>query len=175
MIYPEAGEGPAGLAGPWWVARTKSRFEKAFAGDLAARGIAYFLPMIERVTFSGGRKRRGMMPLFNGYVFFCGDQEARHKALLTDRVAQVLEVRDQARFVEEITALHRVIRAGGVLDPYPFASVGAHCRVARGPLMGTEGTVVSRDNGAARLVLQVSMLGQGAALEIDADVLEAVE
>lgn len=175
ILFPPDAAGPAALAGPWWVARTKARFEKSFAADLVARNVGYFLPMIERVTFSGGRKRRGLMPLFNGYVFFCGSDETRYRALLTDRLAQVIEVRDQIKFVDEIAALHRVIQSGAALDPYPFATVGRRCRVARGPLMGTEGTVIHRDGASPRLVLGVSMLAQGAALDIDVDVLEAIE
>ena len=54
----------AAQPGCWWVAHTKSRSEKAFAWDLLRRDIRYFLPMTERVRFSGGRKRHVLMPLF---------------------------------------------------------------------------------------------------------------
>jgi len=57
------------LTGQWWVAHTKSRFEKAFAWDLLRRGIGYFLPLVERVRVSGGRHRRVLAPLFPSYVF----------------------------------------------------------------------------------------------------------
>jgi len=53
------------LGGTWWVAHTKARFEKAFAWDMSNRGIGYFLPMREKIIFSGGRKRRVMAPLFS--------------------------------------------------------------------------------------------------------------
>src|SRR5881409_416274 len=79
ILHP-ATDDLSSIPGTWWVAQTKSRCEKAFATDLASRGIAYFLPMIQRLTFSGGRKRRGMMPLFAGYVFFCGSEVDRHTA-----------------------------------------------------------------------------------------------
>lgn len=49
------------LTGTWWVAYTKPRFEKAFAWDMLSRGIGYFLPMREKITFSGGRKRHVMV------------------------------------------------------------------------------------------------------------------
>ena len=58
------------LTGPWWVAHTKARVEKAFAWDLVAAGINYFLPLVRHTSFSGGRKRLGMLPLFPSYVFF---------------------------------------------------------------------------------------------------------
>jgi len=52
------------LAGTWWIAHTRPRFEKVFAWDMLKRGIGYFLPMREKITFSGGRKRRVLVPLF---------------------------------------------------------------------------------------------------------------
>ena len=53
-------------------------------------------------------------------------------------------------------------------------AVGQSCRVTRGPFEGIEGTVIQR-NGKARIVLHVKMLGRGAAMEIDNDLLELVE
>src|SRR5438132_9870245 len=158
LVFP-AVDDLALIVGTWWVAHTKARCEKAFASDLANRGIAYFLPMIERVTFSGGRKRRGMTPLFANYVFFCGDEHDRHAALLTDRLCNVIEVRDQNRLVRELSATHRVLLNKIALDPYPFAAVGRRVRVTHGPLEGTEGVVV-RCDGRQRLVLEVGILGQ---------------
>lgn len=174
LLFP-AVDDLSSIGGTWWVAHTKARFEKAFAGDLAARGIPYFLPMVEKITFSGGRKRRGMMPLFSGYVFFAGTAEQRHEALLTDRLCQVIPARDQKMLVSELASLHRVIASGSVIDLYPFAAVGRRCRVSRGPLVGIEGTILRRDNAAPKLVLSVTMLGQGAVLEIDAASLESID
>ena len=161
----------------WWVAHTKARFEKAFAFDLIARRVPYFLPMIERVRVSGGRKRRAMMPLFGGYVFFCGTRDDRYEALATDRLCQVIEVADQSRLARELSALSKALAGAARLDPYPFAAVGRRCRVTAGPFQGLEGVVVHRDVGAggARLVLEVGILGQGASMEIDADLLEPAD
>src|SRR3954468_15688254 len=100
ILYP-AVEEVASITGTWWVGHTKSRCEKAFASDLAAKDIAYFLPMVERVTFSGGRKRRGMTPLFPGYVFFAGNEQVRHEALLTDRLCAVIAPPHQKQLINE--------------------------------------------------------------------------
>ena len=62
-MHPGAGT-LTDLAGTWWVAHTKARSEKALAWDLLRRDIGYFLPLLGRVRFSGGRKRRVLMPLF---------------------------------------------------------------------------------------------------------------
>jgi hypothetical protein len=90
-------------------------------------------------------------------------------------LCQVIAVRDQKQLTDELTALHRLISGGIKLELYPFATVGRRCRITKGPFEGMEGTVVERkDARVARLVLEVSMLGQGAAMEIEADLLEAV-
>lgn len=173
MLSPAA-ESVSQLAGPWWVAHTKARFEKAFAWDLLAHEIGYFLPLVKRVVFSGGRKRQVMAPLFSSYVFFCGSEEDRYAAMTTNRLCQTIKIVDQERFVSEIAAIEKAVAGGVPLDPYPFAAVGCRCRVRSGPLQGTEGTIVQRSK-PTRLVLEVSILGQGAAVEIDADLLEPAD
>jgi len=157
--------------GCWWVAHTKSRSEKAFAWDLHERHISYFLPMVERLTFSGGRRRRGMEPLFPSYVFFCGTAEQRSVALATQRLCQVIAVHDQNRLLNELSAVALALREPGTLARYPFIAVGRTCRVARGPLQGLQGVVVQCGR-STRLVLQVSILGQSVAVDIEAALLE---
>jgi transcription antitermination factor NusG len=172
MVLP-GGKALSELAGQWWVAHTKSRFEKAFAWDLLHRGIAYFLPMIERVRLARVRRYRVMEPLFPSYVFFCGTADDRYVAMTTNRLCQTLDVPDHQTLVRELGTIETALVGKAPLDPYPFAAVGRRCRVIAGPFLGLEGTVIQR-NGVTRLVLQVSMLGQGAALDVDASMLEAV-
>lgn len=160
------------LQGRWWVAQTKARAEKAAAWDLLNRGVGYFLPLIERVTLSGGRKRRVMMPLFPSYIFVCGHEEDRYTAMTTNRFSNVLPVADQDSLRRELVSLSKALAGKAVLDPYPFAAKGARCRVTAGPFQGLEGVVIRRRR-IARLVLHVDVLGRGAAMEIDAALLES--
>jgi hypothetical protein len=162
------------VVGRWWIAHTKARSEKAFAWDLVRAGVGYYLPMTRRTTVSGGRKRHGMLPLFTSYVFICGDEEARPKALATGRLCAVLPVPEQARLVAELATVERALAGSPELDLYPFAAVGRRCRVTAGPLMGMQGVVVRRTDRAT-LVLEVSILRQGAAVELDLSLVEPVE
>lgn len=162
------------LPGTWYIAHTKARNEKAFAWDLAAAGVGYYLPMISRVHFSGGRKRHVLKPLFPSYVFFNGDEPQRYRALTTNRLCQVISVTDQPALARELLAIEQAINSKVSIDLYPFAAVGQRVRIAAGPLMGLEGIVVERGK-LSRIVLQVSMLGQGAAVQTDADLLEPAE
>jgi len=171
MLYPEL-PSLRDIPGRWWVAHTKSRFEKTFAHDLCCRGISYFLPMVRRTIVSGGRRRQGLSPLFSGYAFFAGDEHARHAALATDRLCQVIPATNQARLIDELCSIQRALSGELKLDPYPWAAVGRRCRIVRGALRGLEGIVIHREDGAMRLVLQVSMLGQGVAVEVEGAMLE---
>ncbi len=162
------------LRGDWWVAHTKARFEKALAWDLYAMQVACFLPMIERTVVWGGRKRKILSPLFPSYVFACGDGEDRLAILRTGRVCQVIPVRLRENFVSELSAIQRTLTCKKDLELYPFTAVGKRCRITGGPMKGIEGIVIQSQN-STRIVLQVSILAQGASLEIEADLLEPAE
>lgn len=160
------------LNGTWRVAYTKSRFEKVFAWEMLNRNIGYFLPMREKIIFSGGRKRHVMTPLFNSYVFFCGTEHERYAAMATGRLCHVIEVVDQERLKEELMNIEKAIFNNTVIDSYPGLAVGNNCRIKAGPMMGTEGVVIEKDISKARMVIEVTILGQGVVVEIDNDLLE---
>lgn len=160
--------------GQWWVAHTKSRNEKALAHDLIGRDISYFLPMTPHVSKRRKRVIRSLLPLFSGYVFFCGSEMDRLELLRTNRVANVIEVLDQQRLIGELLQIEQAIKAGAPLAPHNYIKEGQKCRVLAGPLIGLEGIVV-RAGGGVRLVLQVDMLGQAASVEIASDMIEKVE
>ncbi|MBN1972134.1 MAG: hypothetical protein JW787_00735 [Sedimentisphaerales bacterium] len=164
----------AELAGTWWAAYTKPRFEKSFAWDMYSHGIGYFLPMREKVIFSGNRKRIVMVPVFASYVFFCGSERDRYTALKTNRVCQTIAVYDQDTLIEELVSIEKALFSKVVIDRYPHLPVGSNCRIISGPMMGIEGVVVERLDSKSRMVLGVSVLGQGVLIEIDSDLLEQV-
>ena len=174
ILTPEV-ESLTELTGTWWVGYTKPRFEKAFAWSLYSHGIGYFLPMREKIIFSGNRKRRIMVPMFTSYVFFCGTQEDRYTALTTNRVCHTIEIADQDCLINELVSIEKALLSKAIIDNYPRLPVGGRCRIISGPMMGIEGVVIRRQNTKARMVLEVTILGQGAVVEIDADLLEPVE
>jgi transcription antitermination factor NusG len=163
-----------GYEGRWWVAHTRSRNEKALAHDLMAKNISYFLPMTWKVRRQTHRTIRSLLPLFTGYLFFCGDERARVELLKTNRVAHLLDVKDQEGFLRELVRFEQALRAGAPLVPHKYIEAGQWCRVIAGPLMGLEGIVV-QTRGDTRLVLQIDMLGQAASVEIGMDMIEPVE
>lgn len=162
------------MSGFWWVAHTRPRAEKALAFHLLANGVDYYLPMRPRLYMSGGKKRKSLLPLFPSYLFVCGDESARVRALESGRIVRLIPVTGRGQFVQELQAIEQALSANAPLDAYPFASVGRRCRVRSGPFLGIEGTVVQR-NACSMLVLSVSMLGSAVALEIEPELVESAE
>ena len=173
IIWPDE-ESIRDFEGTWWVAHTKSRNEKALAWQMQKRNISYFLPMHWKVSKKRTRTFRSLLPLFTGYLFFCGDDEDRLEVLQTNRVAIIIVVKDQDAFVSDLLPIEKVIMQGEDIRPHKYIKAGQKCRVVAGPLMGTEG-IVSRDSNRTRLVLQVDMLGQATSVEIDTDFLEMID
>jgi len=173
MIWPD-NQTIRDFAGLWWVAHTKSRNEKALAQDLIRKKICYFLPMINKVIRRKGRTTRSLLPLFSGYLFFCGEEEQRISLLKTNRVANIIEVKDQETLLDELSQIEQALRAGAPLMPYKYIKAGQRYRVKAGPLADLHGVVV-RTKGNTRLVLQIDMLGQAASVEIDVDMIEILD
>jgi len=173
VIWPEV-ESIRDFAGRWWVAHTRSRNEKALAHDLVRKNVSYFLPMSWKVRRRRGRTIRSFLPLFSGYLFFCGEENERIELLRTDRVANLIDVKDQEKLVGELLQIEQALRAGAPLRPHKYIKTGQQCRVIAGPLFGLQG-VAAKTKGATRLVLQVDMLGQAASVEIDIDMIETVD
>ena len=173
ITWPEV-ESIRDFQGQWWVAHTKSRNEKALAHDLIRRNISYFLPMSWKVRRKSRRTIRSLMPLFGGYLFFCGDENERSELWRTDRVANMIEVKDQQKLLKELLQIEQALRAGAPLVPHKYLKMGQKCRVIAGPLLGLQGIVVET-RSTTRLLLQVDMLGQAASVEIDIDMIETVD
>jgi len=173
IIWPEE-KGVCEFPGRWWVAHTKSRNEKALAHDLIKHNTPYFLPMIWKVLHYKKRKLKSLLPLFSGYLFFCGDENNRLAALRTNRIANIIEVEDQEKLLQELLQIEKAINSGVSLQPHKYIKKGQHCRVTAGPLANLAGIVVET-KGSARLVLQIDMLGQAASVEIDTDTIEIIE
>jgi transcription antitermination factor NusG len=121
-----------------------------------------------------GRTIRSLLPLFGGYLFFCGEERQRVEVLRTNRVANLINVNDQERLVEELSQIEQALGAGAQLSPHKYIKAGQRCRVIGGALVGLVGIVMKTKN-AMRLLLQIDMLGQAASVEIDVDMIEPIE
>ena len=169
MSHP--GPQPASPPGLWYVLHTKSRQEKILAGELAARSVEHFLPLVKRPRFYGNRKVTVEEPLFPGYVFLFGDIEQAYAADRTKRVANIIPVTDQHKIEWELRNIRLALSQDAPLDPYPHLTKGVRVEVRSGPFQGLQG-VIEEKGKDARLILQVDVLGRAVSLEIHGALLE---
>jgi len=172
-IKPDSDVSLDQLEGRWWVVHTKPRQEKALARDLLVAGCQYFAPMYQAVRRSKGRAWKATLPLFPGYLFLCGTPDDRLQALKTNRIANVLEVPDQAKLAGELAAIDQLLQSGLAISSRNSLKKGTLCRIRSGPLADLQGHI-ERAKGKARFIVNVTILGQGAMVELDADILEPI-
>ena len=167
--------GPALESNPahaaWYALYTRSRFEKKLMSELADRSIEVFLPMREILSRWKDRKKRIWLPLFPGYLF------VRQVDTPANRY-RVLNVPGAVRFVgfngqtvpipqEQIDGVRLFLESNLAIDPYPYMQIGRRVEVIAGPLKGVQGKLVQK-RGKFRFVLQVDLIRQAVAVEIDA-------
>lgn len=157
----------------WWVAHTKSRREKTLANFLSAKGIGYYLPLIKKRQASHKRDRYSFMPLFSGYMFFKGSRQDRYEAFSSNQIARVIEVKDQEIFLNELARTQKALSIGGPVYPYDFLAEGQRVRVNFGPMKGVEGIITDK-KGHYRLILNVTTIAQSFAIDVEADMVEAI-
>jgi transcription antitermination factor NusG len=163
--------------GPWWIAKVKPRQEKALAFDLIKRDIEYYLPMYTKVVRrrDNNKPRKSVLPLFPGYLSFCAHEGTQRLVYSTGRIVNLVEVRHQRRFVDELEQIYFTLDLGMPLEPFVHVadlSPGMMVEVRSGPLSGIQGTI-SRIQGTHRLILSVEGLGR-AALTVDASVVKPI-
>jgi transcription antitermination factor NusG len=159
--YPDRPIAEASL--PWWIAKIKPRQEKALAADLLRENIEYYLPMYTKVVRrrDNNKPRKSVMPLFPGYISYCAAPEQQAVLYRTGRVVNLIEVRHQKRFVEELTQIYLGLERGVAIEPLFDFVQGDEVQVFTGPLRGLRGVIVRFPN-EHKLVLSVEGLGRAA-------------
>ena len=139
--------------GEWCVAYVKARHEKALARELFSLGVPYYLPLISKVHRrpDNNKPRKTIVPLFPCYVAFAG-RLYRRLLYSTNRVCHVLEVEDQDRFIEELSAVDRICRVDSRPRLCDHVPVGQEVEIVRGPLRGVRGIVESERNRVILIV-----------------------
>ncbi len=158
----------------WWVLYTRARQEKSLARDLLQREIAFYLPLVRRRLLIRGRPILSHVPLFTGYVFVKGSDEDRVRALMTNRVAQVIPVQNALQLVSDLQSIQLLIDQGAPLTVESRLEPGQQVRIRSGPFAGLEGTICKRKN-QTRLIVWVKMLQQGVSLEIEDCLLDSID
>jgi len=151
---------------PWWALHTRPRAEKSLARRLLRRQAPFFLPICKRVWRNCGRTHCSFVPLFPGYVFLQGDNQAVSKTLETKLVARVLPVENQRQLHADLARVYCLIAAGAPLAPEERLQPGAIVEITSGPLRGLEGKILRRGK-QLKLIVEVQFLQRGVSVEIE--------
>ena len=142
LFDPSAGSSDE--AARWWVLHTRPRAEKAMARQFLARSLMFFLPLHHRQWRSRGRTQSSYLPLFPGYIFLRGDDDARVSALTTNLVANVLPVTNQDELYADLSRVHHLMESGYPLTPQDHLEPGTVVEITAGPLAGLQGKILHR-------------------------------
>ena len=146
----------------WWVAKVKSRQEKALAWELHSMQIEYYLPLYTNVTRrkDNGKKRTSLLPLFSSYLPIAIQKSDIWRVQSSNHVHSIITVQNQIKFREELNRVFiadkmniSIIPADNLID-----LPGKEIEIVSGPFNGLRGTVQTT-NGTERIRVSVENLG----------------
>lgn len=159
---------------PWWLLYTKSRQEKQLMRKLRWADVAHYAPQIARRNRSpAGRVRTSYAPLFSNYVFLCGGEDARYRAVCTGCVQKTTLVTDAKELIADLIQVRNLINLGVPLTVESRLAVGQQVRIRSGSFAGYEGTVLQRHQ-ETRLLVSVRFMDQGVSVKLEDCQLEPI-
>jgi transcription antitermination factor NusG len=157
----------------WVVVHTRPRCEKKVQEASIRQGLTAFLPLQQRTHHYGSRVRTFASPLFPGYAFCLADAQGRQWLGQNRYTANVLAVSDQELLLIQLRQIQAALSAGHLMEVLPYLETGRRVRVVAGPLRGAEGLIV-RIKGQDRVVLNVDMIRESVAVEVDTSLLAPI-
>ena len=116
------------------------------------------------------------LPLFTGYIFCRFPSWQRVQVLQTPGVVRIVSFGEDSALVadSEIAGIRAVMESKLPLRPWPYLKPGDRVRVERGPLRGTEGTLL-QEKSSLHLVIGVELLQRSIAVELDPEMVVPVK
>ncbi len=158
----------------WTVLHVRPRCEKKMADYCAFYAIDHYLALREETKVYQRRKVTVHKPLFPGYLFADLTRDKKDLALKSNQIVRVIETNDQDRLLRELQYLRQALDVDPTLGATSAFSRGKMVRITDGPFRGLEG-IVKKSKNAARVVLNVDMIGQAVSIDVDMDLLEVID
>lgn len=158
----------------WWLFYTRSRQEKQLMRRLRDLDVKHYAPQIpHRKRSPAGRVRTTYAPLFNNYVFMCGAEDDRYKAVCTGCIVKYEPINDTEQFIADLKQIHCLVNTGVPLTIESRIEAGEPVRVRSGAFAGYEGIVIRRDQ-ETRLLVSVQFMDQGVSVKLEDCQLESI-
>jgi len=161
----------------WFAIYTKYKCEKYVADLLGKKGIASYVPLIEKTKrYSSGIKRHSV-PLINCYVFVEITKEQYVNVLETEYVLGFLKQRKNLISIpeQEIDILRLVV---GEIEDIESENLtlqrGDRVEVVSGQLTGIQGELIDKE-GSKRFVVALTTVGMQLSMTIDKSKLKLIK
>lgn len=158
----------------WKVLFVKPRTEKKVGEYCKLYGIDFYLPMREQTRVVQRRKTVVSMPLFSGYVFVRLLPSQKLQLQQTNLLVRILEPSNPRKMLRDLVMVRRALRANPTLTPAKPLTKGRLVRIISGPFQGIEGRV-ARLTAKMKIVLNIEMIGQATAVEIESSIIEVLD
>ena len=157
----------------WFAVFTLPQNEKSVVRHLDLRDVESFLPTYETLrVWKNRQKVKTILPLFPTYLFVHISGRERVRVLASPGVLQIVgNGRESVPLADTVIEILRSSLALKRVEPFRELVLGTKVRVKSGILQGAEGTLVRRQGGD-RFVLNIGLINQNAAIQVDAEDLE---
>lgn len=159
----------------WYVIHARSRHEAKVELALRQKGIEIFLPKVIVRSRRQDRKLLINVPLFPGYLFVrtnldsCGYREIFKAPGVVRLVGNGSPIPVPKETVDSIRA---IVESDKPSYPWPYLQTGSLVRVLDGPLAGTVGVILGRNDKKRHLIVSVELFQRSVAVQLDSEAVE---
>jgi len=158
----------------WHVLHLRPRSEKKMAQHCEINALRFCLPLRKETKIYQRRKVTVWKPVFPGYFFVSFDADGRLALLKTNHVLRIFKPWSEEKLLHELDQIRKALTVDPTLFGCQALVAGRYVRITGGPFMGIEGRVASL-KGNTKVILNVEMIGQGVAVEVENEYLEVVD
>lgn len=169
------------FVGVWSLVYVQPRCERLAASIMIRDGVQCYLPLyVDERKYEKGFVYRPEKPLFDRYVFVCGDPAGLWYDVISRRtiggdriVSMTIAVVDQAKFVRELHAVSIAVSEGAI-KPYTMPVEGDVCVCVSGVWEGRVGRIGKQKN-SERIEFITEVLNRPMSIMIQPHLLEVCE
>ena len=141
--------------GHWLAGYTRSHYEHKVRDFYQQRGWEVFLPTYRSWRRWSDRRKLLDLPLFPSYVFVRLREADRYRAVQAPGFLWFVTQDHRPAIVKahEIAAIQQLLASGLQFDPLPTVHLGDEVEIVDGPMRGTQGRLIRKEQNAVALLV----------------------
>ena len=158
----------------WHVLYLRPRSEKKVEALCQIREVECYLPLRRETKIYQRRKVTVEKPMFPSYFFANFEKEQRVILLQSNHVISILTPDSDESLRYQLEQIRLALTVDPTLGAESSLEKGLRVRIKGGVFMGVEG-VVDAVRGRAKVRLNVDMIGQAVAVDVEPEFLELID